>query len=176
MKNILLIFMVMLSMSSFSQVYENIRMDREDLPCYLVANGSDTLGILFSVPDVQVMDKNLELLEYLEKRSSKIDTTIYYYISLVGDLELKNNLLKDKLVTTLSKDMAKDDIINGLKSQISSLNTEKIGTDTIITNNESIIKSKDKEIKKQKILKSFFAGAGVIAVAVTIIILKGLGQ
>lgn len=163
-------------MSSFSQVYENIRMDREDLPCYLVANESDTLGILFSIPDVQVMDKNLELLEYLEKRSSKIDTTVYYYISLVGDLELKNNLLKDKLVTTLSKDNIKDDIINGLKSQISSLNIEKIGTDTIITNNESIIKSKDKEIKKQKILKKLFAGAGVIAVAVTIIILKGLGQ
>jgi hypothetical protein len=97
MRNILIILFSIFCLSSFGQ-YENIRIDRPELPAYLIANESDTIGIVFTILDVQKIDKNLELLEYMEKVNAKIDTSQYYYISLVGDLEMKVELQKNKII------------------------------------------------------------------------------
>lgn len=173
MKNIILLVTMLFTLSSFSQDsrYSNLRMDRMELPCYVIANDSDTIGVLFSIPDVQKIDRNLEVLEYLEKKSTKIDTTMFYYVSLVGDLELKNTLLKSKIMNMISQDRIKDDMMIDLKSQIQILESQKSGLEKVNQINESIIGIKNKEIKKQKTLKGLFALAGVVAVIVTVVIL-----
>ncbi len=166
MNKILLLILIIFPIFSFSQ-YENIRMDRNEIPCYILANESDTLGVIFSVPDVQKIDKSLELLEYLEKRSYKIDTTLYYYVSLTGDLELKNNLLNDKLDEIMSRESIKDITIGDLKSKI-----EKFELGELSSN--AIIKNLEKDNRKQRLLKVLYpVGVALVSVLTIIMILKG---
>ena len=119
MRFLILIFIFIKSTILFGQSkYENIRLSRDNFPSYVIANESDTLGIIFTISDVQKIDNKLELLEYLEGRTNKLDTTLYYYVSLSEDLELKNELLKSKVVDLTSKISTKDSTISDLKSRI----------------------------------------------------------
>jgi hypothetical protein len=153
--------------------YDNIRLDRETFPSYVIANESDTIGIAFTLEDVRKLDKSLELLEYLEDRSGKIDTTLYYYVSLVGDLELKIELQKNKILNLITQSTIKDSMIEDLKSKVSVLEDIKKNSDQIVKNKDVIIEEQDKEIKKQKFLKTLYLGVGVvITVTLTIFSLR----
>ncbi len=156
------------------ETYENIRLDRKTLPSYIIANLNDTIGIAFTISDVQKIDKSLEVLEYLENRSSKIDTTLYYYISLVGDLELKNDLQKTKIENISSQMVISTGMIEDLKSQISTLKESEKKSDEIISNKDKIITTQKDEIKKQKFLKSLFLTiGGVVIITLTVLSASG---
>jgi hypothetical protein len=158
---------------SIGKKYDNIRLDRPTLPAYVIANESDTIAIAFTISDVQKIDKNLELLEYLEDRSGKIDTTLYYYVSLVGDLEIKVDLLKTKVLNLSSQSVIKDSMISDLKSQIGDYQIKDSNNKGIIENQKEIIDMKDHEVKKQKFLKKLYAGIGIVAVTVIVIVSAG---
>lgn len=156
------------------ETYKNIRLDRKTLPSYIIANLNDTIGIAFTISDVQKIDKSLEVLEYLENRSSKIDTTLYYYISLVGDLELKIDLQKTKIENISSQMVISTGMIEDLKSQISTLKESEKKSDEIISNKDKIITTQKDEIKKQKFLKSLFLTiAGVVIITLTVLSASG---
>lgn len=157
------------------ETYKNIRLDRKTLPSYIIANLNDTIGIAFTISDVQKIDKSLEVLEYLENRSSKIDTTLYYYISLVGDLELKIDLQKTKIENISSQMVISTGMIEDLKSQISTLKESEKKSDEIISNKDKIITTQKDEIKKQKFLKSLFLTIGG-AVIITLTVLSASGS
>jgi hypothetical protein len=164
LRSIGLILGIFLGLMVFSQDYKNLRLDRPDLPAYLIANETDTIGIVFTILDVQKIDKNLELLEYMEKLTSKIDTTQYYYISLVGDLELKVELQKNKILNLISQGIVKDKMIEDLKSQIKLSSEKSKNLEEVVDNKDKIIKEKDEEIGKQKTLKYVFGILGVIGI------------
>jgi hypothetical protein len=164
LRSIGLILGIFLGLMVFSQDYKNLRLDRPDLPAYLIANETDTIGIVFTILDVQKIDKNLELLEYMEKLTSKIDTTQYYYISLVGDLELKVELQKNKILNLISQGVIKDKMIEDLKSQIKLSSEKSKNLEEVVDNKDKIIKEKDEEIGKQKTLKYVFGILGVIGI------------
>lgn len=168
-RNILAILFSILFLSSFGQ-YENIRIDRPELPAYLIANESDTIGIVFTILDVQKIDKNLELLEYMEKVNSKIDTSQYYYISLVGDLEMKVELQKNKIINLVSQSLIKDRMIDDLKSQLKLSDEKSRNLQDVSDNKDSIIGEKDKEIRKQKTLKFIYGILGVVGVVLIAIL------
>ena len=168
-RNMLVILFSILFLSSFGQ-YENIRIDRPELPAYLIANESDTIGIVFTILDVQKIDKNLELLEYMEKVNSKIDTSQYYYISLVGDLEMKVELQKNKIINLVSQSLIKDRMIDDLKSQLKLSDEKSKNLQDVSDNKDSIIGEKDKEIGKQKTLKFIYGTLGVIGMVLIAIL------
>lgn len=162
------------SLISFSQeryMYQNLRLDRPDFPAYLIANESDTVGIVFTVENVQKIDRNLEVLEYLEKNQQTLDTVQYYTASLVDNLEQKIDYQKYQIINLISQSLMKDGLITNLRDQLKEKNLIIARNDTIQENNKLIIKEKDKEIKKQKTIKwvSILAGSAII---ITLIILS----
>lgn len=169
MRNILAILFSIFCLSSFGQ-YKNLRLDRPDLPAYLIANESDTVGIVFTILDVQKIDKNLELLEYMEKVNSKIDTSQYYYISLVGDLEMKVELQKNKIINLVSQSLIKDKMIDDLKSQLRLSDEKSKNLQDVSDNKDLIIGEKDREIKKQKTLKFIYGTLGLIGMVLIAIL------
>lgn len=164
LRNIVLLVGMILSLGAFSQDYKNIRLDRPELPAYLIANESDTIGIVFTILDVQKIDKSLELLEYMEEINTKIDTTQYYYISLIGDLELKVDLQRHKILNLISQGAIKDRMIEDLKSQIKLSDEKSKNLQEVSDNKDLIIKEKDDEIGKQKTLKFIYGILGVIGI------------
>lgn len=169
MRNILAILFSIFCLSSFGQ-YKNLRLDRPDLPAYLIANESDTVGIVFTILDVQKIDKNLELLEYMEKVNSKIDTSQYYYISLVGDLEMKVELQKNKIINLVSQSLIKDKMIDDLKSQLRLSDEKSKNLQDVSDNKDLIIGEKDREIEKQKTLKFIYGTLGLIGMVLIAIL------
>ena len=168
MRFLILIFIFIKSTLLFGQSkYENIRLSRDNFPSYVIANESDTLGIIFTISDVQKIDNKLELLEYLEGRTNKLDTTLYYYVSLSEDLELKNDLLKSKVVDLTSKISKKDSTISDLKSRVLELTKLDIKNQEIKKNDNVIIDEKDKQIKKEKTIRKLITAAAVILLIIT---------
>lgn len=159
-----------LGLGVFGQEYQNLRLDRPELPAYLIANQNDTIGIVFTILDVQKIDKNLELLEYMEKVNTKIDTTQYYYVSLIGDLELKVELQKNKILNLVSQGLIKDKMIDDLKSQIKLSDEKAKNLQDESDNKDVIIREKDDEIGKQKTLKFIFGTLGVIGMVLIAIL------
>ncbi len=179
MKNILLFIFIIISIISKSQnqyEYENLRLDRPDLPAYLIANVSDTIGIVFTIENVQKIDKNLEVLEYMESQQSQIDTTEFFFTSLVSDLETKIDIQKHKIMNLISQSLVKEGLITNLRSQMEEKNGTISRKDTEISNLNKIITNDKKEIKKQKFLKWVSIVGGVIAAVATGIISQSIGD
>ena len=174
MKYLFLLISLTYSIFSMGQ-YGNIRLDRNNFPSYIIANDSDTIGIAFTILDVQKIDKGLQILEYLEKKSNKMDTTLYYYVSLVGDLEMKIDLQKIKIDNISSQMAISEEMINDLKSQISILKESETKSNLIIKNKDTIIDSQKDEIKKQKFLKSLCLTVGGVPI-ITLTILSASGS
>jgi hypothetical protein len=159
---------IFLFLTSFVQG-QNLRLDRDDIPAYVIKNESDTIGIIFSVKNVQKIDKDLELLEYFEKLSSQVDTTQYYYISLIEDLNEKVELQKYKIINLTSENLKKDDMIRKLKKDIALSDTTIINKNKEIGNLNGIIIEKDEEIQKQRNWKiGTMIGGSVLLILVLI--------
>lgn len=177
MKYILSLILAISSLFSIGQVgkkYDNIRLDRSLLPAYILANENDTIGIAFSIYDVQKIDKSLQVLEYLETRSTKIDTTLFYYISLVGDLDIKIGLLNTKVSDLQSDGIIKDSMIKDLQERLSILIETNMKNEKISKNKDIIIENQKKDIKKQKFLKTLYLGIGTtIVIILTVLSVSG---
>jgi hypothetical protein len=166
MRNILSILFLLLVSFGYCQ---NIRLDRDELPAYVIKNQSDTLGIIFSVENVQKIDKDLELLEYIEKLNSQVDTVQYYYVSLINDLNEKVELQKYKIINLTSETFKKDELIKKLRKEIVLSDTTIVNKNIEINNLNTIIVEKDEEIQKQKNLKIGAIVGGSILVLLVLI-------
>ena len=148
---------------------QNLRLDRDDIPAYVIKNESDTIGIVFSVESVQKIDKDLELLEYFEKLSSQVDTTQYYYISLIEDLGEKIELQKYKIINLVTENFKKDELIKKLRQDLSLSDTTIVNKDREINNLNKIIIEKDEEIQKQKGLRKGITILGSVIIVLILI-------
>ena len=126
------------------------RLDRETLPAYLIQGESDTLGIVFAINDVQKIDTKLELLEHLEKLNSKLDTTLFYYVSLTNSQNDKIKLLTHKVVNLTSQKLKNEDIIINLREELRLSNDIIMEKDVIISIKDRVIKEYEKELNKEK--------------------------
>ncbi len=158
MRILIFYILFLLSASAFSQ---NLKLDREGTPAYVIANQTDTLGILFSVNDVQKIDHNLEVLEYLEKLSKEVDTTQFYYVSLIEQLEEKVEIQKYRIINLTSESFKQSELVFKLKKDITLANKIIDNRDEEINNQLEIIEQKDKEIKKQKTIKTIAIIGGI---------------
>jgi len=159
---------IFLFLTSFVQG-QNLRLDRDDIPAYVIKNESDTIGIVFSVENVQKIDKELELLEYFEKLNSQLDTTQYYYLSLIRDLGDKIELQKYKIVNLSTENFKKNELIKKLKKDLSLSDSTIVNKDKEINNLNDIIIEKDEEIQKQRNWKiGTMIGGGVLLILVLI--------
>lgn len=148
---------------------DKVRLDRDEIPAYVIKNETDTLGIIFSIENVQKIDKNLELLEYIEKLNSQVDTVQYYYLSLINDLGQKIELQKYKIINLTSENFKKDEIIKKLKKDIELSDKVNENKNSEIDNLNDIISEQNKEINKQKTLKTIAIIGGVMLSLLTII-------
>jgi hypothetical protein len=148
---------------------QNLRLDRDDIPAYVIKNVSDTIGIVFSIDNVQKIDKDLEVLEYFEKLNSQVDTAQYYYISLIEDLGEKVELQKYKIINLTSENFKKGEMIRKLKKDIALSDTTIVNKNKEIDNLNGIIIEKDDEIQKQRNWRiGTMIGGGVLLILVLI--------
>jgi predicted RNase H-like nuclease (RuvC/YqgF family) len=142
------------------------RLDRDVLPAYLIKGDSDTLGIIFSVGDVQKIDTNLELLEHFEKLNNKLDTTIYYYISLTNALDEKVQIQTMRIVNLTSQLLKQDEIIFKLKDQLNKYEKINKNNETIIDNKNITIQKYERELKKERTKSTFLIILGIILIVI----------
>lgn len=154
MRNFL--FFLLLFISSLLEAQKLVLL-RETLPSIIV-DGEDTVGVGFSLTDAREIDKKLEVLHYTEILNGKIDTMEFNYITLINDLKVKNTLFKNKIVSFISENGKKDEIISNLNRNIALCDEQSSLKDSIISNNEKTIKT----LKKEK--KIFIFGGAALVV------------
>jgi hypothetical protein len=134
-KNILLVFLLMFSVSVFSQ----------NLPEYYIVKG-DTAGLILSIDQVKKIKNDLELKALLEDMMISCDSTINKYIIVVDDYEKRVVSLNATITKLDSSDANKERIIGSLRKSLGlkerdldlcDLQSSK--KDTIISNNQKII-------------------------------------
>jgi len=138
MKNILTpLFLICFSSLSFGQ---------NNLPKYYIENG-DTLGITMPISKMKQIKNDLELKMVLETMKISCDSTINRYIVLVDDYEKRISTFKttiSKMDSTDKKSTALIDTLNynlNLERKDKSFHKQiSAKKDTIISNNESIIR------------------------------------
>ena len=153
---------------SFS-VFGQFRIDRNELPAYVITNDNDTIGIVFSIEDVQKIDKSLQLLESVEKLNINLDSTKFYYVSLVDNMDQKIFLQKTKIINLTTQILDRDNIINNLKLTIAKNDTIILNNGIVMDNMDTMIEQRDKEIKKQKRLKGLAILSGAVVVLLLIV-------
>ena len=175
MKYLFTIFLMILSYSSiYSQRTIGLDIDtlpvkNEDFPAWFIHKG-DTVGLIFTIDQVQKIDSDLELLSWLEKKGFTCDSTISIYIKLVDDLEKQVTILKTT-ISELNKDITdKNSQIKILKEKgvkyeedLKLANSEILSLNKVITNS-------NQRITNLKIQRNLSIGGGVlVATAATLI-------
>ena len=82
----------------------------------------------------------------------------FNYITLINDLKVKNTLFKNKIVSFISENGKKDEIISNLNRNIALCDEQSSLKDSIISNNEKTSKT----LKKEK--KIFIFGGAALVV------------
>ena len=162
MRIIFLILSLFITINVFSQEIdtistetntESVVFNKENLPQYFIQNG-DTIGVILTVKQLQILDNNTDLLELFEKKGLKCDSLDSYYVAVIDEQDRKihiqevkienlnqqldnqksqiNNLKQQVASKILELDLAtqqldnKDEIIEGLKKDLNKANTQKI--------------------------------------------------
>jgi hypothetical protein len=161
MKKILTFLLLIISVSSFSQ--------NRETPRYLIEN-NDTLGIILSVEQVQIIDNKLEILQLFEGLQIKFDNVNAYYIEIINSYSEKIYLLELKTSDLLLIDAEKDKLILNLREQISKLEENVNICDSQLKNKDKQIKLLNSDLNKEK-FKKWLSASGNITLAILAIIL-----
>jgi peptidoglycan hydrolase CwlO-like protein len=172
------LFTVLLTILSFSSIYSqrSIELDidilpvkNEDFPAWFIHKG-DTVGLIFTIAQVQKIDSDLELLSWLEKKGFTCDSTISIYIKLVDDLEKQITILKTTVVE-LNKDITdKNSQINILKEKGGKYEEELKLANTEILKLNKVVTNSNQRITNLKLQRNLSIGGGVlISAAATLI-------
>lgn len=159
MKIVFSIMLVLISFLSYSQEYPKIEL-----------NQKGEKVVVFTLSQAQKIDNDLEILALLEKSKIQCDSLNLYYIKVI-DSQNHNIVLFEKSVSELKSQIKdKDSQIDNLSTQIKNL--EESGK---ICDEQKCVKDKQidglkEDLKKEKIKKWLFGGAG-LAVGILVILL-----
>jgi peptidoglycan hydrolase CwlO-like protein len=142
----------------------------KDLPQYLI-EGGDTIGIIISVEQAQVLDNDVELLELFKKLRINCDNLDSHYIEVINAQNDQIALLKVNTKELQGQGVALNSQITSLKEQVQNSEKKNKLCDEELANKDEEIKILKKEIFKQKVKKIISVTGNVILVVVTTILI-----
>lgn len=143
-----------------------------ELPQYFI-EGGDTIGIIISVEQAQMLDNDSELLELFKKMRIDCDNLDTHYVSIINKLEEQIVLLKFQISDLVHQGAEKDKLIRNLKKslELSEENTRLCEEQLELKNEE--IKILKKEIFRQKVKKIVSVGGNIgLAILTIILVIK----
>jgi predicted RNase H-like nuclease (RuvC/YqgF family) len=141
----------------------------QETPYFLVENG-DTIGVVLSVEQTQILDNKLELLSLFEDLQTKYKDVDTYYIEVINKNNEKILLQELKIKELISKSEEMDKLIFNLKEQISKFEQSSGICDSIIQNKDKQIELLNEDLRKEK-FKKWLSVAGNVAVGILAIII-----
>ena len=124
----------------------------DDFPQYVIKN-EKTIGIIFTVEQVQKIDSDLELLKLFKQLSFESKSIEEYYVTIVNDQNSKIIILETTINELKSKSNDKDKIIEDLRNQVSKWKKANELSNEEIQNNQIIIEELKSDINKEKTKK-----------------------
>jgi peptidoglycan hydrolase CwlO-like protein len=156
----------------------NVNIDslpKQELPTWFIHNG-DTVGLIFSIQQVQKIDSDLELLSWLEKKGFTCDSTIAAYIKVIDEYGKQVTILKTNISELSKQIIDKDSQITNLKKQADNYKKELDLANNQISNYETVVSNNNIRITNLKIQRNLSIGGGVFltaaAVAITFFIIR----
>lgn len=171
-----LIISLFIISNCFSQYSVNIdTFEKQELPTWFIYKG-DTIGLVFSVQQVQTIDSDLELLSWLEKKGFTCDSTITIYIKVVDEMSRQITIFKTNVDELNGKILDKEKQINNLKIQIQNQRDQIDLANKQITDFVKITENNNRRISNLKSQRNLWIGGGVLlavtSTLVTFLILK----
>jgi predicted RNase H-like nuclease (RuvC/YqgF family) len=142
----------------------------QETPYFLVENG-DTIGVVLSVEQTQILDNKLELLSLFEDLQTKYKNVDTYYIEVINKNNEKILLQELKIKELISKSEEMDKLIFNLKEQISKFEQSSDICDSIIQNKDKQIELLNEDLRKEKFKKRLSVAGNVVAGILAIIII-----
>lgn len=164
MRYLLIFILTILSNIAISQETINI-----PSPYFLIENG-DTLGVVFTVEQTQVIDNKLELLSLFEDLQTKYNSVDTYYIEVINKNNEKILLQEIKINELILKSEEMDKLIVNLREQISKLEESSDICDLKLENKDKQIELLEEDLRKEK-FKKWLSVAGNVAIGILTIII-----
>jgi peptidoglycan hydrolase CwlO-like protein len=143
-----------------------------DLPQYLI-EGGDTIGIIISVEQAQILDNDVELLELFKKLRINCDNLDTHYVEVINAQNEQIALLKVNTKELQGQGVALNSQIENLKEKVQNSEKKNKLCDEELLNKDEEIKILKKEIFKQKVKKIIsVTGNAILVVVTTILIIK----
>jgi peptidoglycan hydrolase CwlO-like protein len=171
MKYFLTIIISLIFLTNLSAQY-TVNIDtfsKQDLPTWFIYKG-DTVGLVFSVEQVQKMDSDLELLSWLEKKGFTCDSTISAYIKVIDEYGKQVTILKTNISELNAQVSDKTSQISVLNQQIENYKKDFELAKNQITNYEKIVKNDKIRITNLKIQRNLSIGGGVFLTAAAAVV------
>ena len=171
-----LIISLFIISNCFSQYSVNIdTFEKQELPTWFIYKG-DTVGLVFSVQQVQKIDSDLELLSWLEKKGFTCDSTITIYIKVVDEMSRQITIFKTNVDELNGKILDKEKQINNLKIQIQNQRDQIDLANKQIIDFVKITENNNRRISNLKSQRNLWIGGGLLGTAtaalITFLILK----
>lgn len=165
-----LIISFMILNLSFAQYKIDIdSLPKQDLPTWFIHKG-DTVGLVFSIQQVQKMDSDLELLSWLEKKGFTCDSTISAYIKVIDEYGRQVTILKTNISELTDQVKDKDSQIKKLNDLIDNYKKDLDLAKSQIKDYEKIVSNNKTRITNLKIQRNLSIGGGVFLTAAAAVI------
>lgn len=131
--------------------------------------GEETL-MLISLEDVEKLNNTLRLIEIMEELIDKYSIETGINLTLVDSLNSEIVLLNERVVILNGELDNRNNIIETLNEVVSELRSANLALNNAVGEQTSLLKMKDKEIKKQKTQKWAIAGGSVAAIVLLLLL------
>jgi hypothetical protein len=164
MKKLLTLILLMISLTSFAQQDTTKKLIEPQYPAYYVV-GTDTIGIIITIEQAQLMDNDLDLLDLFEKMKISCDTTIKRYILVVNEYDKQVAILNGTISKLNSERNGLLEQIKANKLKMDNYESDLKGATTQISKQKRIIGNKDKEISTLKLERVWYPiGGGFLGI------------
>lgn len=171
MKHFLTIILLMFfSIISYSQYIVNIdTLPKQDLPTWFIYKG-DTVGLVFSIEQVQKIDSDLELLSWLEKKGFTCDSTIATYIKVIDEYGKQVTILKTSISELNQQISDKNSQIDNLKLKIDNYQKDLGLANDEIKNYKKVVENNNLRIGNLKLQRNLSISGGVLLTTVATLV------
>lgn len=142
---------------------------KQDLPTWFIHNG-DTVGLVFSIQQVQKIDSDLELLSWLEKKGFTCDSTIAVYIKVIDDYGKQVTILKTNISELSEQIEDKNSQITNLKQQVDNYKKDLDLANKEIIDYKKVVSNNKTRITNLKLQRNLSIGGGVFLTAAAAVI------
>ena len=141
----------------------------EQYPAWFIHKG-DTVGLIFTVEQVQKIDSDMELLSWLEKKGFTCDSTISVYIKVIDEYKKQVTIFETTISELKNQISDKDSQINNLKKTVQNWENDFKLAEEEILKLKSVITNSNIRILNLKTQRNLSIGGGVlVATAATLI-------